>query len=348
MSNALFDFSAGNSEIATPIILHKHFAKFGYMSHEVEWMENIWYVPCAKPIDRIQKISTIFSTTLWIALIVVLIATGITTWQLARLSRQDDAYKNISTALYNTWAVMMGVGVTKMPRNYYLRTLIFAWISYSFAISTVFQTFFTSFLVDPGLQKQITSLKELSNSQMEYGVPPGTHFLYAINDELTNITDKGHHCHDVKKCVERIIETGNFAVFEEKLFVNMYLAKARNRNKVCVMNYYDVDKKTLGALFSRGTQILDQFNKFVTRMLQSGEIAKHQRDVWKFTAYIHDEEDMAEQYFVFTISHLLVAFYALAIGHSLGFVILLLELFHHSYSTNHQRTVRRKINKRFS
>jgi hypothetical protein len=153
----------------------------------------------------------------------VLIATGITVWQLARLSRQDDAYKNISTILYNTWAVVMGVGVTKMPRTYYLLILIFAWISYSFSISTVFQTFFTSFLVDPGLQKQITSLKKLSNSQMEYGVPPGTHFLYGINDE--------HHCYDFGDCVERIIDTGKLTLFEEKLFLNRYLAKAKKRKK---------------------------------------------------------------------------------------------------------------------
>jgi hypothetical protein len=81
-----------------------------------------------------------------------------------------------------------------MPRNYYLRIVIFAWIFYSFSISTVFQTFFTSFLVDPGLQKQITSLKELSNSHMEYGIPPGTKFMYGINDEVTNINEKWCLC----------------------------------------------------------------------------------------------------------------------------------------------------------
>jgi hypothetical protein len=232
-----------------------------------------------------------------------------------------------------------------MPRNYYLRIVIFTWISYSFSISTVFQTFFTGFLVDPALQKQITSLNELSESKMEYGVPPGTNLLYGIKYELINVTDKGSKCDDFKKCVERIIDTGNFALFEEKLFVNGYLAMVKKRNKVCVMNYYEVEKKTSAVLFSRGTQILDQFNKFLTRKLESGEIIKHQKDLRTTFFYSNDEE---EHYFVFTISHLLVAFYSLAIGHSLGFVIFLLELFHHSYSTNRQRTVRSKIIERFS
>jgi len=120
-TSAIFDFVSGNSDIVTSIVLQKTLIKFGEPSREVEWFEEIWYVPCAKPIDRIQKIVTIFSVTLWIAMIAVFIATGITIWQLARLSRQDDTYKDISTVLYNAWAVVVCVGVTKMPRSCHLR-----------------------------------------------------------------------------------------------------------------------------------------------------------------------------------------------------------------------------------
>jgi hypothetical protein len=102
------------------------------------------------------------------------------------------------------------------------------------------------------------------------------------------------------------------------------------------------------ALFSRRTLILEQFNKFVTRMLESGEITKHDREHWTLSTYIHDEEITSGEYFVFTISHLLVAFYALIIGHSVGCVMFLLELLHHSYSTYRQRSVRRTITERLS
>jgi hypothetical protein len=114
---------------------------------------------------------------------------------------------------------------------------------------------------------------------MEYGVPPGVYFMYGRKDELTNITDKGHICYDYTKCVERIIDTGNFAMFENSRNVNKYLASVKKRNKVYVMYYYDVDKGSSAVLFSRDTQILKKFNKFVTRMLESGKITKHQRDL---------------------------------------------------------------------
>jgi hypothetical protein len=212
----------------------------------------------------------------------------------------------------------------------------------------VFQIFFTSFLVDPGLQKQIANLHELFESKMEYAVPPGDHYMYDLNDELTNITYTGTECDDYTKCVERIIDTGNFALYESSWRVNNYLTAAKKRNKICVMNDYDVDKGTLVVLFSRRTQIVEQFNKFVIRMQESGEISKHQTDLWTFMFYSVDEEHKSQQYFVFPTSHLLIAFYACAIGHSLGFVIFLLELLHHSYSTSRQRNLRRKITERLS
>lgn len=342
------DFISGNSDVVTAIVLQKDLIKLGEPSQDVEWYENIWYVPCAKPIDRIEKIATIFSVTIWIAMIAVFIATGITIWLLARLSRRDNTYKDISTVLYNAWAVVVGVGVTRMPRSYHLRIVTFAWICYCFSISTVFQTFFTSFLVDPGLHKHIANLHELSQSKMEYGVPPGMDRMYDIKDALTIAIDKGKECDDYNKCVQQIIDTGNFALFGESRTINRYLASAKKRNKVCVMNYYDVDPQKTVNLFSRGTQILEQFNKFVTRMQESGEITKHERNLWINSSYADDEEETSQNIFVFTISHLLVAFYVLSIGHSLGFVMFLLELLHHSYLAHRQRTLRRKIIERLS
>jgi len=347
-TSAVSDFISGNSDIVTSIILQKDLIKLGDPSHDVEWYEEIWYIPCAKPIDRIQKIATVFSVTLWIAMIAVLIATGITIWQLARLSRQDDTYKDISTVLYNAWAVVVGVVVTKMPRCYHLRIVIFAWICYCFSVSTVFQTFLTTFLVDPGLQKQISNLHELSESRMEYGVPPGKNRMYDLQDAQTNLTDTEHECYYYEKCVERIIDTGNFAMFEDSRRVNRYLASANKRNKVCVMNYYKVDTQRTVNLFATGTKILEQFNKYVTRMQESGEISKYETDLWIISSSFDDEDDTTQQYFVFSISHLLVAFYALSNGHSLGFVIFLLEFLHHSYSTNRQSALRRKRIERLS
>jgi hypothetical protein len=128
-----------------------------------------WYVPCPKPFSRLKAISHIFSLPVWVALVTSVFVIAVVSWSLARRSLESHAYTTASTVLYNVWAVVMGVSVTEMPRTSHLRVVIFPWIWYCFAVSTVFQTFFTSYLVDPGLQKQITSIEELLESGIEFG-----------------------------------------------------------------------------------------------------------------------------------------------------------------------------------
>jgi len=43
-----------------------------------------------------------------------------------------------------------------------------------------------------------------------------------------------------------------------------------------------------------------------------------------------DATDLSDGYFVFTFSHLLIAFYILLVGHALSFLLFLCEVFYHS------------------
>ncbi|KAJ4436691.1 hypothetical protein ANN_16822 [Periplaneta americana] len=69
------------------------------------------------------------------------------------VSRESTSYKSISSCLYNVWAVHLGVSVTDMPRTTILRTLFIMCVWYAYAMGNLFQMYFTSFLVDPGLEK---------------------------------------------------------------------------------------------------------------------------------------------------------------------------------------------------
>ena len=58
--------------------------------------------------------------------------------------------------------------MTGMPRTLRFR-LFFVSVLYCFAINTVFKTFLTSFLVDPGYENQLTSLDKILDSGIEFG-----------------------------------------------------------------------------------------------------------------------------------------------------------------------------------
>jgi hypothetical protein len=56
-----------------------------------------------------------------------------------------------------------------MPKTWKLRIFFLIYVCYSFAMSTVFQAFFVSFLVEPGYGGKISTFQELLDSSVNYG-----------------------------------------------------------------------------------------------------------------------------------------------------------------------------------
>jgi len=68
-----------------------------------------WFVPCPKPLSHLQKISHIFSPSVWVAIVVVLFLVTVTSWCLAKQSNDIRSYTTLSSVLYNIWAVTVGI-----------------------------------------------------------------------------------------------------------------------------------------------------------------------------------------------------------------------------------------------
>lgn len=92
-------------------------------------MKLSWFVPCPKPLSRIRRISHIFSPSVWVAIVVVLFLVTVVSRCLAKQSKDSRSYTTMSSALYNIWAVTVGVPVTGMPRSLRLKLLFvfFVW-----------------------------------------------------------------------------------------------------------------------------------------------------------------------------------------------------------------------------
>ena len=93
-----------------------------------------------------------------------------TMWFFARYHNVTEIkdYRTVSGCAYNVQATAMGVSASQ-PSTTAVRTLFFLWVSYCYIISTVFQMFFTSFLVNTGFGKQIENFEGLLSSGLEYG-----------------------------------------------------------------------------------------------------------------------------------------------------------------------------------
>jgi hypothetical protein len=290
-----------------------------------------WYVPCARPLSRFQRISTIFSLSLWVAVFVAVILVAVAIWCLASRSLEIHAYTNISSCLYNVWAVAMGVCVTRMPRTYRVRLVLFSWICYCFSMNTIFQTFFTSYLVDPGFDVQIRTLEELLESGLKFGFRSDFDIYYdksnyGVHQELLR---RKEECKPPSSCVQRIINTRSYATLGESYVIEKYLKTVNNSNYVCVMNDVDAYPVKVVAYFSKGSIFLPAFNKALVSSVETGLIMKALKN--KASPSL---EDGVEEFFAFTLSHLSIAFYLLLLGLSVSFVLFLYELIYRKFATS--------------
>lgn len=315
----------GASEIAYGVPLQVEGVRFLDSSFPFNDFRYIWYIPCAKSFDRIQRISEIFPVSVWVILLILMLLSCIVTWCLAtRSSAEGNAYLNISTVMYNMWAITMGTSVTEMPHTFKLRAVILAWVCYCFAVSTIFLTFFTSFLTDPGLDKQITNIQELLDSRIEYGFGKSIDFYFEnsevdIHKELLKYRKP---CNQTELCIKQIFKTGKFATFAEPNGVRNFLKSHHKGTKLCRMNNFDIYNALVVVYFSKGSYLVETFDKHMSSIFESG-LVNREDPTTEDTA---DWEDSPITYFPVSTNHLLVAFYGLTLGYCLSFIVLIAEI----------------------
>jgi hypothetical protein len=287
-----------------------------------------WYVPCGEPYSRIQRVSQIFATHLWLALCAAMFLVGVAIWCLANRSLEVRAYTNISSVLYNIWAVVLGVSVTALPRTLSLRTIMFPWICYCLAISSVFQTFFTSYLVDPGTQQQIRNIRELLDSGMQFGFRADIEHYYKGSDMKINqeLLKRKGGCSSTSSCIRRIVQSRNYATIAESWLVQKLLSEARHREHVCPMNDFEIFPIYLTVCLSRGHILLDRLNRVTFSLVEAGIILQESKQQRVNGDIEVRKEDNDEMYFVFTIAHLRMVFYVLSLGYIVSFVVFLGEI----------------------
>jgi hypothetical protein len=292
------------------------------------FMKFRWFVPCPKPFSRFQRISHIFSLSVWVSVVIVLFLVTVVSWCLAKQSNDIRSFTDISSAMYNIWAVTVGVSVTRMPRSLRLKLLFVIFVWYCSAISTVFQTFFTSFLSDPGYENQLKTLEEILDSGIECGYPHGMNISFDISSDLRHkvVVLRGQMCSNEWACLDRIRETGNFATFIPTFLAHNYTNTIKDHSTVCPLNDDDYDLRFITTYVQKGSFFLESLNKFITLSIESGMAGRVFRNSVYFTRPSRNTTDVSEGYFVFTLSHLHIAFYILFLGHSLSFLLFACEV----------------------
>jgi hypothetical protein len=300
-----------------------------------------WYVPCPRPVPRMEKVMGLYTLPVWCSIALVFILTALAFWRSANAPNsafvtESRTYKEILRCIFIVWCVSLGVSVPKMPSSPKLRALFALFLCYCFVMGIVFQAFFVSFLVNPGYHDDISNFDELLESGLIYGEEGSLgNFLrlaeYREPDRFRSRVD----CSDRHKCLEHLFIEGNVTMLSpiiDVLYVLSHIGMTKSRKVLCTLND-NVFPLDISIYLTKGHPLLDLFNIVIRRCTEAGLGLKYWSDLI-FNIHLQNADRFKERgcevcsdmYFVFSLSHLKVAFLVLVFGLLLSVIVFLAEL----------------------
>jgi len=293
-----------------------------------------WYVQCARPRPRWQMFVRTFALSVWASLILAFVAFAIVMWGLAKFpdERQESTlYRTFFGTLQALMAVFLNESVNRLPSKTFLRLFFCLWIWSSFALTVVFETYFTSYLVDPGREKQVSDVEELLASKLTLTFDIGYKDLFKGTDERAELILSRHvPCPNFQACARRTATLGDSATILD--FENFDLFKHKfvdeNGDSLLCRLPGKISGYQIAMFMQKGNPLFRPVDGVILRLVEAGLV-----DFWwrmivysqKFTTE-HESAEAPIKFFVFSLSHLYVAFTFLALGFCLGILAFVLEI----------------------
>jgi hypothetical protein len=301
-----------------------------------------WVVPCPKPVSRLGALFAVFPSSVWLCISLSFLSVVTVMWLLAVKSNSFN-YASLQYCLLNIWAVAVEVSVHKMPQKFRIRGIFLMWIWVSFALCTVFQAFFTTFLVNPGFGTKINTEKELLDS----GIPYGYADNYATIMQFTDSQIGKSKCENLYACLGNVIKYGNFVTVSDKFHIDYYrtnLSWHDSHLPVCTMEE-DVLKVSVVMYLKKGHPLLERINKLTRGMMEAGMFVKWKNEfmfvqrIQSLSYYGRDfsakKDDLDSNYVAFTLFHLQSALFVLLLGYILSVFTLAVELIYNQFYAHH-------------
>ncbi|GFG37154.1 hypothetical protein Cfor_00403 [Coptotermes formosanus] len=322
-----------------------------------------WYVPCGKPVPRMEKITEIFKASVWLMLALIFFLSVVVIWLGAKSAetyglKESSSYTTICNSTQNIWAIFIGLAARDMPRTAKLRSYFCLFVWYCFIVSTLFQTYLTSFLVDPGVKERIRTLEELFQSDLVYHYhnENDEYLKFSFPYYYSRINLKREECDTTEDCLYDFLRIQTFTVIGHSFNVD-YLISIIKNPELCTLDDA-IYKLSFAMHFVKGSHLVDIFNDVIHGILQGGLIGKWWNDLTtnykllcaynhsyifpNFADFNHDGGD----YFVFSVSHLQLAFYAIGVGSLVGFAVLAGEILHYKLFEKKSRVLTHKLKSR--
>ena len=305
----------------------------------------VWYTPCAVRYERVSRFFKIFSVDMWICFALSLVLAVITVRCISNYAhkshlRESKSYSNILSVTANIIAVLLSVSVSTQPRSAPLRLFFFCWVCYSVAISTVFQAYLTTFLIEPGYEEPIKTVEQMLNSEMNFGFRGIYKILFPDTSDTVDseIFENAVECSDEYTCLKWASIYQNISTILTDLNIEIDCGKKKwtdenNRPLLCELEDSAVRTLHYAILVRYRSPFFEFINDVISHIVEGG-IVMHIKER-EFQKSDNETEinfiTSDDSYFVFDVSHLQTAFYLLMLGYVLAVVCFVTEILWHRY-----------------
>ena len=310
-------------------------------------IHSAWYTPCALKYQKWSRFFNIFSVDLWICFSLSLVLTVITVKCISNYGNNSHlhesiSYSNISSVTVNIIAVVLSVSVNTQPRSAPLRLFFFCWVCYSVAISTVFQAYFTTFLIEPGYLEPIKTVEQMLKSEKKFGFFDTYEIYFTDTSDSVDsrILKNAVRCPTYGNCLKGLIDYHNISTILSDLTKTILDAAGNwkdenNRPLLCKLEYGDVHSSGLAFLVSQGSPLLEFINDLISH-IDEGGIFMQIRNRGLYKAKL--ESTFADTHTAISIRHLQTVFYLLLLGYVFSLACLVGEIMWHRYRSRGRRT----------
>jgi hypothetical protein len=282
-------------------------------------------------------------------MIIVFVLTSALFWFSAnypdRMVETDSKnFQTVPKCMYNAWSIFIGVSVPEMPRSWKVRIFFLIYVCYCFAMSTVFQAFFVSYLVEPGYGEKISTFQELLDSSIYYGFNTALEFGLAtmeFSEHLQFPPTRRVDCANQKYCLMRMMSDGDVATISAPLYINFLSNELGHQGEMKYPCSLDENYMygNLVTVFAKGNPLVNQFNKFLRRCLEGGLTERYWAQM-NHEALLRSRKNSDEydsnMYFVFTLSHMGPAFSVLGFGYLCSTIVYIAEFLHKRFSKRYR------------
>lgn len=311
-----------------------------------EW---VWWVPCAKKIPRWKSMFMVFSTGTWTAgLFSVLLSVFVMVFlakseQRTGIQREWQVYERFPSCFSCVWAILLDVSVTLVPRTSSLRAFFASWVCYCLAVTTVFDAFLITYLIDPGLQHQINSFEEMIASGKDFGYHLAIGAIVGESDNIIMKQRIGCDNNNTPPCLSWVAYHNNFSLLSSMTFMDYTLTRwyldENGKPLICQAGdtFYGANYVTY---MTKGSPLLSHFNRVITRHIEAGtlhHIMKQGMDLQRIQAASRARDVSSGEYCSLSLEHLQGAFLTFVGGLTLSCIVFQGELLHRQLSIRKNR-----------